>query len=114
MSIATTLASLARIAIFAGLLAGGAPHAHVPAPSIFRLTEGAVPGVVADGLAKFLGLPYAAPPVGELRWQPPQPAAPWRPHTLQATSFGGTCPQPQRGVFAAPSTTEDCLYLNLY
>jgi len=114
MSIATTLASLARIAIFAGLLAGGAADAQGPAPTLVHLTEGDVQGVVADGIAKFLGLPYAAPPVGELRWQPPQPAAPWRPHTLQATSFGGTCPQPQRGVFAAPSTTEDCLYLNLY
>ncbi len=81
--------------------------------ALFRTAGGAVQGTTADNVSTFLGIPYAAPPVGDLRWRPPQPAAAWQ-GTRQATAFGGTCAQPQRGVFAAPSNTEDCLYLNVY
>ncbi|MBV8614822.1 MAG: carboxylesterase family protein [Acetobacteraceae bacterium] len=72
-------------------------------------------GFVKDGVTEFLGIPYAAPPVGGLRWQPPQPHAPWT-QTLDATKFGNTCPQiTELGVFAGPvSDTEDCLYLNVF
>jgi para-nitrobenzyl esterase len=80
---------------------------------VIRSTEGDLQGVVADGVNRFLGIPYAAPPVGELRWQPPRDVTRWT-QTLQATRFGNTCAQPQRGVFAAPSNTEDCLYLNVF
>jgi para-nitrobenzyl esterase len=68
---------------------------------------------VVGGVGQFLGIPYAAPPVGELRWKPPQEAAAWS-APLQATKFGHTCAQPQRGVFASPSNDEDCLFLNIY
>ena len=80
---------------------------------VIRSTEGDLQGVVADGVNRFLGIPYAAPPVGERRWQPPRDVTPWA-QTLQATRFGNTCAQSQRGVFAAPSNTEDCLYLNVF
>lgn len=80
---------------------------------VIRSTEGDLQGVVADGVNRFLGIPYAAPPVGELRWQPPRDVTPWA-QTLQATRFGNTCAQSQRGVFASPSNTEDCLYLNVF
>jgi para-nitrobenzyl esterase len=61
---------------------------------------------------KFLGIPYAAPPVGALRWQPPQPPTRW--HGLRdATQFANHCPQGP-SPFGLPSTTEDCLYLNVY
>src|SRR6267378_4705278 len=93
---------------------GSIAHAQAPVlTGVIHSTEGDVQGVVADGVAKFLGIPYAAPPVGELRWQPPRDAAHWT-QTLQATRFGSTCAQPQRGVFAAPSDAEDCLYLNVF
>jgi len=64
---------------------------------------------------EFKGIPYAAPPTGELRWRPPQPVAHWQ-DPLDATSFGNTCPQVTTlGVFASPaSITEDCLYLNVF
>jgi para-nitrobenzyl esterase len=80
---------------------------------VVHSSGGDVQGVVVAGVGQFLGIPYAAPPVGELRWRPPQQPASWS-APLQATKFGGTCAQPQRGVFAAPSDTEDCLYLNVF
>jgi para-nitrobenzyl esterase len=93
---------------------------HLPAraqssekTSVIHLTAGDVQGMAANGVGQFLGIPYAAPPVGDLRWRPPQELPRWT-QTLQADKFGGTCAQQQRGVFAAPSNTEDCLYLNVY
>jgi para-nitrobenzyl esterase len=64
---------------------------------------------------RFLGIPYAAPPVGNLRWRPPQPVKRWK-DTLDATKYANTCPQvTELGAFAGPtSTTEDCLYLNVF
>ncbi|MGK0221205.1 MAG: para-nitrobenzyl esterase, partial [Limisphaerales bacterium] len=66
----------------------------------------------------FKGIPYAAPPLNELRWQPPQAAPAWT-GTLQATEFSASCSQPtfgsvfvwRRGDFV---TSEDCLYLNIW
>src|SRR5690348_16920994 len=56
---------------------------------------GAVRGKAAAAGEEFLGIPYAAPPVGALRWQPPRPAAPWH-GTRAATSYAPHCPQPPR------------------
>lgn len=79
------------------------------------LTDGTIRGTSANGVNKFLGIPYAAPPVDKLRWQPPQPVKKWK-GALDATQFGNTCPQvTELGAFAGPtSTTEDCLYLNVF
>ena len=76
-----------------------------------------------DGLVRsFKGVPYAAPPVGALRWRPPQPVAAWQ-GTREANSFSPICPQPspisgafyQREFFqAAQAQSEDCLYLNVW
>jgi para-nitrobenzyl esterase len=59
----------------------------------------------------FNGIPFAAPPVGELRWRPPQPAAPWA-GVRDATTPGSSCPQGP-GLGGIPSKNEDCLYLNV-
>jgi para-nitrobenzyl esterase len=77
--------------------------------------EGPVRGFVKNGVYEFLGIPYAAPPVGNLRWMPPQPVKHWD-QPLDATKFGHTCPQAETlGVFAGPaSITEDCLFLNVF
>jgi para-nitrobenzyl esterase len=89
-------------------------HAQTPQQTrVVRVADGDLQGTATEAVDEFLGIPYAAPPVGELRWKPPQPPARWT-KTLQATKFGGTCVQPQRGVFAAPSKSEDCLYLNVF
>ena len=66
----------------------------------------------AAGIREFLGIPYAAAPVGALRWRPPVPHAPWF-QTLDATHFGNHCPQPA-SPFGIASGTEDCLFLNVY
>ena len=71
-------------------------------------------GFVKNGVNTYLGIPYAAPPVGALRWMPPAPAA--HHALLDATEFANTCPQvTELGAFAGPSSvTEDCLYLNVF
>src|SRR5215469_15502317 len=80
---------------------------------IVHIADGDVQGTTADGVDKFLGIRYAAAPIGDLRWKPPQPPARWT-GTLQATKFGATCVQPQRGVFASPSKSEACLDINVF
>lgn len=79
------------------------------------VTDGQVKGYSKNGVNVFLGIPYAAPPVGKLRWQPPQPVKRWK-GVLDATQFANTCPQvTELGAFAGPtSVTEDCLYLNVF
>ena len=104
--------SLAALAFGWNTVMASAAQAQSPS-GVVRPPAGAVQGLVHDGIAEFLGVPYAAPPVGPLRWRPPQAIPRW-PNTLRATKFGNTCAQQQRGVFAAPSNTEDCLYLNVF
>ena len=57
-----------------------------------RTSTGPVCGIDVNGDREWLGIPYAAPPVGALRWQSPQPHAPWT-TTLQANAFGSECAQ---------------------
>src|SRR5580700_1796109 len=85
-----------------------------PAPLV-QTAEGPVHGFVSNGMNQFLGIPYATPPVGPLRWQPPKPHAAWT-EPLAATAFGKTCAQiTELGVFAGPvSVSEDCLVLNVF
>jgi para-nitrobenzyl esterase len=84
-----------------------------PSQPVVATVSGPVAGFQRDGIAQFRGIPFAAPPVGPLRWRPPQPPASWT-AVRQAIDFGNTCPQNQPGRFAHPSLTEDCLYLNVY
>jgi len=94
--------------LLAILLGHGAARAAA-APEA-RLDSGPVRGKIADGLRVFLGIPYAAPPVGVLRWSPPQPPEPWT-QPREADAFG--CPCPQTGPLEA-SASEDCLTLNVW
>ena len=83
------------------------------AAPIVRTDSGVVRGTVGSGGYEFLGLPYAAPPVGNLRWRPPQPPASWD-GIRDATQFAPSCPQ-LPSLFAPPGPfSEDCLHLNVY
>jgi para-nitrobenzyl esterase len=86
--------------------------------SSVRTANGAVEGKVKDGVHQFRGIPYAAPPVGDLRFRPPQPAPAWT-GTRDATRFGPQAPQAvaQMEVLfggTPPPSSEDCLTLNVY
>jgi para-nitrobenzyl esterase len=81
-------------------------------PLVVATAGGTVRGQAVAAADEFLGIPYAAPPVGALRWQPPRPAAPW--HGIRAaTSYAPHCPQ-SSSTFGQASTSEDCLYLNVF
>ena len=77
--------------------------------------SGAISGVLANGLRVYKGIPFAAPPVGDLRWRPPVHAAPWT-GTRKADAFAPACMQV--GVSmpgeTTPAVSEDCLYLNIW
>ena len=80
-----------------------------------QVESGAIEGVTMGALTIYKGVPFAAPPVGELRWREPQPVAPWK-GKRQAISFAPACMQ--KGVSMPgekpPETSEDCLYLNIW
>lgn len=97
------------------LLAGFALIAAAPAPAVVRVDGGSVRGAVAgDGTLLFRGIPFAAPPVENLRWKPPQPAAPWS-SIRDATRSAPACIQNDQGWNHADfvSGQEDCLTLDI-
>lgn len=77
------------------------------------VAEGKLQGTVSGKTKSFLGIPYAQPPVGELRFAPPQPVKPWS-KPLAATKLGASCPQNMGGLSAMNEQSEDCLTLNVY
>ena len=81
-----------------------------------KVDTGTVEGKANGPLRSFLGIPYAAPPVGELRWKPPAPAVKWT-GVRSATEFGSRCMQGRiysDMVFRDPGISEDCLSLNVW
>jgi para-nitrobenzyl esterase len=80
------------------------------------VTGGDVEGVVRRELRMWRGIPYAAPPIGELRFRAPAPVIPWS-GVLDASEFGPVAPQDRKGQFAGPPThipmSEDCLTINI-
>jgi para-nitrobenzyl esterase len=80
-------------------------------PDIIQLHSGPISGTAEDGMRAFPGIPYAAPPVGSLRWKPPQEVASWT-DVRKSTGFGPSCPQPNEK--AGAGYNEDCLYLNVW
>jgi len=93
-----------------------AEDAHDSSAAAVTLMSGRLQGVrfgdQGNGVA-FLGVPYAAPPTGELRWKPPEPFAPWA-GMRDATQFGAACPQLPEPWLIYPHWSEDCLFLNVW
>ena len=131
------LGSVAGLAIS---MAIGTTALTQSSPSAVKIDSGELQGEAADGVVSFKGIPFAAPPVGELRWRPPQPAAKWT-GVRQATEFPADCmqgrfggpppgatgragappvqsaapaPPPPAAAPAAKPPSEDCLYLNVW
>lgn len=99
------------------LCACGAAKASPQATDlVVQISSGKIRGVArASGGAEFLGIPYAQPPVGELRWHEPVPVRPWT-DVRDASSFGAPCAQPLLGDWNkrdAEFSKEDCLFLNV-
>jgi para-nitrobenzyl esterase len=97
------------------LIWGGAHAGDGPSDRV-TVETGQLQGVVAGGVVAFKGIPFAAPPVGDLRWRPPQPAAPWS-GVRQAIRYGHDCMQKPVPGDAAPLRTkpsEDCLFINVW
>jgi para-nitrobenzyl esterase len=79
-----------------------------------EIDSGLVAGkLVAGNVRAYLGIPYAAPPVGNLRWREPQPVKPWR-GIRAADQYGAPCAQRATGRRDEPAPSEDCLFLNLW
>src|SRR4029079_8209531 len=102
-------------------MAMGAAALPQSPPPVVKIDSGELQGVLADGVASFKGIPFAAPPIGELRLRPPQPVARWT-SVRQASEFGADCMQgrfgpPPAAAAGAPAPrmpSEDCLYLNVW
>ena len=91
-------------------------HGAAAAPGPLVTTkEGIVKGIISNGVAEFLGVPYAEPPLGNLRWKPPKNHAPWA-GVVTTQAYSPICAQVTTlGVFAGPANNnEDCLYLNVF
>ncbi len=107
-----------RILIIGALLLASCSH-----NPIVKVEGGQIQGTVTDGIAVYKGIPYAAPPVGELRWKAPQPVVPWE-GVRVCDSFGAPSIQPHHVNSDAykhefffdgdPEYSEDCLYLNVW
>ncbi len=106
-----------RMLLIAGIVVGLSAQDRAD-PLNVKTEQGAVRGkLINEGKVRaFLGIPYAAPPVGELRWKAPQPPAHWK-GVRDATKFGARCGQWQIWsdyLFLDSGPSEDCLYLNVY
>ena len=110
-----TLTALLTACAATAIVAGCASPAPPPTDdSVVRTVDGAVRGTVTDDVRRFQGIPYAAAPVGELRWRSPEPAKAW-PDVRDGTRPGAPCPQAWPGEDGTPqvSGSEDCLFLNV-
>ncbi|UUL81434.1 carboxylesterase/lipase family protein [Sphingomonas qomolangmaensis] len=108
-------AMLARLMITAALVLPGTAQAQ-RTPAIVSIDTGRLAGVEADGVLTWKGVPFAAPPIGPLRWRAPQPAAKWS-GVREAKAYSSDCMQVPFGGDAAPLGTtpaEDCLYANVW
>lgn len=104
-------------AALAAIICVGATPVAANAPDmVVQIDTGGLQGLEEEGVISWKGIPFAAPPVGKLRWRAPQPAAPWQ-GVREADAYGNDCMQLPFPSDAAPLGTppaEDCLYANIW
>jgi len=89
------------------------PLGSVSFAKSIKIEGGSLQGTTEDGLRVYRGIPYAAPPVGDLRWRAPQPPPKWK-GVRAADQFGRPCMQTNAAIANLPAPSEDCLYLNVW
>lgn len=99
------------ISSFAALMLIAAALAQPSKP--VKVEGGLLQGAVEDGLTIYRGIPYAAPPIGDLRWRPPQSPPKWQ-GVRAADQYGRACIQTNAAIAKLPAPSEDCLYLNVW
>jgi len=109
------LRNLTLLAVVLALAFSGPASAN---NDTIKVEGGLISGTAADGVRSYKGIPFAAPPVGDLRWKAPQPVVAWE-GVRPCDSFGPECPQapyPAGSIYARPpeKQSEDCLYLNVW
>lgn len=106
-----------RSLVIAGVALAAASALLAQTPKPVRTQAGMVEGIAEDGLTVYKGIPFGAPPVGDLRWRAPEPAPAWT-GVRAADKFAPACIQTQLVNadlgFDAVTTSEDCLYLNVW
>jgi para-nitrobenzyl esterase len=100
-----------RVLLGVALAAALMPAASAD-PLVVRTDAGVVRGFADGPVHRFNGIPYARPPVGDLRWAPPERPERWH-GVRDATEFGPACPQSPTGPLVPARRAEDCLYLNV-
>lgn len=115
VGLGVTLALLVLCVSSLRAMAQTGPNSGWATSPIVETKNGPIQGLVSEGVFQFLGVPYAEPPVGDLRWQPPQDHEPWT-KTLRTMAYAPICAQSNEfGVFAGPANdNENCLYLNVF
>ena len=96
----------------AGLAIASVPVVQIASVPVVQTEAGAVSGAERNEVFEYRGIPFAAPPVGALRWALPHPPAAWT-GVRDGTAFGPACPQQARFNLTEGSTQEDCLSLNV-
>lgn len=106
-------AAMVIVTVFGVLLLGSGDAAQ-PTSCLVTTFQGVVQGADLGASCAFLGIPFAAPPIGTLRWKPPQPAAAWAPATLNATVASPPCAQIAPAASTSTVGSENCLKLNVW
>jgi para-nitrobenzyl esterase len=107
-----TVALVVALVVALPTPAAAAALAATPSdPLVVQTDKGAIQGKTGHGVDSFLGIPYAAPPVGALRWEPPQAHAPWT-GVRSATTYGARCTA-LASTNGVRSDVEDCLFVNV-
>jgi para-nitrobenzyl esterase len=115
MAAISGLTALGLIGVVVGSFILWNPLVYASNSKTIRVEGGLVQGLKQRGVSVFRAIPFAAPPVGDLRWRTPQPPAPWE-GVRDATAFSPACMQSGETVpgLGIEPTSEDCLYLNVW